>query len=128
MKTFSAKPHEVKRDWFVIDATDKVLGRLAAEETGYGVPEHKTLKNVLSSKLLWEAIKDLPTVGVIRHDAKKRIYDIAWPMGVVAALIGGDSLFADSVARPDLEAGVQQRPQPVQPAQFGLAQGLAVLA
>ncbi|TXL66405.1 50S ribosomal protein L13 [Zeimonas arvi] len=31
MKTFSAKPHEVKRDWFVIDASDKVLGRLAAE-------------------------------------------------------------------------------------------------
>ncbi|NBO87233.1 MAG: 50S ribosomal protein L13, partial [Burkholderiaceae bacterium] len=25
MKTFSAKPHEVKREWFVIDATDKVL-------------------------------------------------------------------------------------------------------
>lgn len=31
MTTVSAKPHEVKRDWFVIDATDKVLGRLAAE-------------------------------------------------------------------------------------------------
>ncbi|UGA36425.1 50S ribosomal protein L13 [Chromobacterium haemolyticum] len=31
MKTFSAKPHEVKRDWFVVDANDKVLGRLAAE-------------------------------------------------------------------------------------------------
>jgi large subunit ribosomal protein L13 len=31
MKTFSAKPHEVKRDWYVIDATDKVLGRLASE-------------------------------------------------------------------------------------------------
>jgi large subunit ribosomal protein L13 len=31
MKTFSAKPHEVKRDWFVIDASDKVLGRLAVE-------------------------------------------------------------------------------------------------
>ena len=31
MKTFSAKPHEVTRDWFVVDATDKVLGRLAAE-------------------------------------------------------------------------------------------------
>ncbi|MEK9721311.1 MAG: 50S ribosomal protein L13, partial [Quisquiliibacterium sp.] len=30
MKTFSAKPHEVQRDWFVVDATDKVLGRLAA--------------------------------------------------------------------------------------------------
>ena len=31
MKTFSAKPHEVKRDWFLVDATDKVLGRLASE-------------------------------------------------------------------------------------------------
>ena len=31
MKTFSAKPHEVTHDWFVVDATDKVLGRLASE-------------------------------------------------------------------------------------------------
>ncbi|MDO5687157.1 MAG: 50S ribosomal protein L13 [Neisseria sp.] len=31
MKTFSAKPHEVKREWYVVDAQDKVLGRLAAE-------------------------------------------------------------------------------------------------
>ena len=31
MKTFSAKPHEVKRDWFVVDGTNLVLGRLAAE-------------------------------------------------------------------------------------------------
>ena len=31
MKTFSAKSHEVKRDWFVVDATDKILGRLASE-------------------------------------------------------------------------------------------------
>jgi len=31
MKTFSAKPHEVKRDWYVVDASGKVLGRLAAE-------------------------------------------------------------------------------------------------
>ena len=31
MKTFSAKPAEVKRDWFVIDASDKVLGRLATQ-------------------------------------------------------------------------------------------------
>ncbi|MDP2108821.1 MAG: 50S ribosomal protein L13, partial [Rhodocyclaceae bacterium] len=28
MKTFSAKPHEVKHDWLVVDAADKVLGRL----------------------------------------------------------------------------------------------------
>jgi large subunit ribosomal protein L13 len=31
MKTFSAKPHEVQHDWYVVDASEKVLGRLAAE-------------------------------------------------------------------------------------------------
>lgn len=31
MKTFSAKPETVKRSWYVIDATDKVLGRMATE-------------------------------------------------------------------------------------------------
>lgn len=31
MKTFSAKASEVQRNWFVIDATDKVLGRVASE-------------------------------------------------------------------------------------------------
>ncbi len=31
MKTYSAKPHEITRDWYVVDATDKVLGRLASE-------------------------------------------------------------------------------------------------
>ena len=30
MKTFSAKPADVVHDWFVIDGTDQVLGRLAA--------------------------------------------------------------------------------------------------
>ena len=31
MKTFSAKSHEVQRDWYIVDATGKVLGRVAAE-------------------------------------------------------------------------------------------------
>jgi large subunit ribosomal protein L13 len=31
MKTFSAKSHEVKRDWYVVDATNKTLGRLSTE-------------------------------------------------------------------------------------------------
>ena len=31
MKTFSAKPEEVKRDWYVVDAEGKTLGRLASE-------------------------------------------------------------------------------------------------
>jgi len=31
MKTYSAKSHEVRRDWYIVDATGKVLGRVAAE-------------------------------------------------------------------------------------------------
>ena len=31
MKTISAKPEEVRRDWYIVDATDKTLGRLASE-------------------------------------------------------------------------------------------------
>lgn len=31
MKTFSAKPAEVTRDWYLVDAADKTLGRLASE-------------------------------------------------------------------------------------------------
>jgi large subunit ribosomal protein L13 len=31
MTTVSAKPAEVRRDWFLVDATDKTLGRLASE-------------------------------------------------------------------------------------------------
>lgn len=42
MKTFSAKPHEVKRDWFVIDATDLVLGRLASACAHRLRGKHKT--------------------------------------------------------------------------------------
>ena len=31
MKTFSAKVGEINHDWFVVDAADKTLGRLASE-------------------------------------------------------------------------------------------------
>jgi large subunit ribosomal protein L13 len=31
MKTISAKPETVKRDWYVVDATGKTLGRLCSE-------------------------------------------------------------------------------------------------
>jgi len=63
------------------------LGRMAAEETGFGVPEHKKLKNEFASKSVWESIRDIKTVGIVRQDEAKKIYEIAWPMGVVVGLI-----------------------------------------
>lgn len=62
------------------------LGQMAHEETGYGVPLHKRIKNEFASRTVWESIKDEKTVGVISHDEKRKVMEIAWPMGVVAAL------------------------------------------
>jgi acetaldehyde dehydrogenase (acetylating) len=62
------------------------LGRMAAEETGFGVPEHKKIKNQFASKAVWESIKDVKTVGIVKRDDQRKLYQIAWPMGVIAAL------------------------------------------
>jgi len=67
-------------------AADK-LAKMAHEETGFGKPADKKKKNEFATKRVWESIKDLPTVGVIKEDKEKRIIEIAEPMGVVAALI-----------------------------------------
>jgi len=42
MKTLSAKPESVKRDWYVVDATDKTLGRLSTEIARRLRGKHKT--------------------------------------------------------------------------------------
>jgi large subunit ribosomal protein L13 len=43
MKTFVAKPNEVQRKWLVIDATDRSLGRLAAEAARLLRGKHKPI-------------------------------------------------------------------------------------
>ena len=43
MKTISAKGHEVKRDWFLVDATDATLGRLASVIAHRLRGKHKTI-------------------------------------------------------------------------------------
>ena len=43
MKTYSAKPQDITREWFVVDGTDKVLGRLAAEIAHRLRGKHKTI-------------------------------------------------------------------------------------
>jgi len=43
MKTFSAKSEEVRRDWYVVDATDKTLGRLATELASRLRGKHKPI-------------------------------------------------------------------------------------
>ncbi len=40
-KTYTAKPDEVEREWFVVDAADKTLGRLATEVASVLRGKHK---------------------------------------------------------------------------------------
>ena len=63
------------------------LAKLAVEETGYGVLEHKFLKNKFAAVEVYSSIKDMKTVGVIREVPEKKLYEIAEPVGVVAAVI-----------------------------------------
>jgi acetaldehyde dehydrogenase (acetylating) len=62
------------------------LGEMAFEETGFGVPAHKRVKNEFASRTVWDSIKDVKTVGVIGRDDARKVVEIAWPFGVVAAL------------------------------------------
>ena len=43
MKTYSVKPSEIERKWHVIDARDKVLGRLATEVARLLMGKHKPI-------------------------------------------------------------------------------------
>ncbi len=43
MKTFSAKPQEVQHDWILVDAADKVLGRLASQIAARLRGKHKAI-------------------------------------------------------------------------------------
>ena len=63
------------------------LAELAVEETGFGRVEDKILKNLLGSRLTWEAWKDTPAVGVLTEDKQSGLMEIGVPVGVVAALI-----------------------------------------
>ncbi len=63
------------------------LALMAHEETGFGRPEDKKIKNEVASRDLYEYIKDMKTVGVIRSFEQERIAEIAAPVGIVLAII-----------------------------------------
>lgn len=62
------------------------LAEMANSETGYGVAEHKVVKNEFAARNVWESIRKVPTVGVIERDERNKVVVMAEPMGVVAAL------------------------------------------
>jgi acetaldehyde dehydrogenase (acetylating) len=63
------------------------FARLAVEETGYGVVADKIQKNLFASDRVYEFIRPMKTVGVVRRDDEKKVIEIAEPFGVVAAIV-----------------------------------------
>lgn len=63
------------------------LGRMACEETGFGNPQDKEIKNRFAAERVWEAIRDQRTVGVLREDPALKVWDVGVPVGVIAAIV-----------------------------------------
>ncbi|HEX4997733.1 MAG TPA: acetaldehyde dehydrogenase (acetylating) [Terriglobia bacterium] len=63
------------------------LARMAVEETGYGTVEHKTMKNLFCARDVYNAIRPMKTVGIVREDPEKKVFEVAGPIGVIAAIV-----------------------------------------
>jgi large subunit ribosomal protein L13 len=74
MKTFSAKPHEVRRDWFVVDATGKVLGRLAVEVARRLRGKHKAIFTPHVDTGDYIVVVNADKVRVTGNKAQDKIY------------------------------------------------------
>jgi acetaldehyde dehydrogenase (acetylating) len=68
-------------------ANAESLARLAVEETGYGTVEHKTLKNLFCAQDVYNAMRPMKTIGIVSEDREKKVFEVASPIGVVAAII-----------------------------------------
>ena len=63
------------------------LAQMAVQETGFGNPEDKTTKNRFASQTLWQAIRDLKTVGVLKELPGEKLWEVGVPVGVIAAIV-----------------------------------------
>ncbi len=65
----------------------EALARLAHEETGYGNVPDKIQKNLFASEKIYNFIRPMKTVGVVRRLDDRKVIEIAEPFGVVAAIV-----------------------------------------
>ena len=72
--TVSAKPETVKRDWFVVDATDKVLGRMATEIARRLRGKHKVDFTPHVDNGDYIVVINAGKVAVTRAKADKKMY------------------------------------------------------
>lgn len=74
MKTFSAKAHEVNRDWYVVDAQGKTLGRLATEVARRLRGKHKPIYTPHVDTGDYIIVVNADKVAVTGNKATDKIY------------------------------------------------------
>lgn len=65
----------------------EALAEMAVKETGFGNVPDKTRKNRFASETVVKALRGMKTVGILKDDREKKVWDIAVPVGVIAAII-----------------------------------------
>ncbi|KAL1508083.1 hypothetical protein AB1Y20_007693 [Prymnesium parvum] len=75
------------------------MAKLAAEETGMGLMEDKIIKNACACELIYDAYKNMKTVGVIDRDPTKGIVKIATPVGTVCCITPVTNPTATAIAK-----------------------------
>ena len=68
-------------------AASSELADMAAKETGFGNADDKITKNQFASRRVWEAIKDMKTVGVLKEHPEEKLWEVGVPVGVIAAIV-----------------------------------------
>ena len=74
MKTYSAKAESVERDWYIVDAADKTLGRLATEVASRLRGKHKPEYTPHVDTGDYIVIINAEKVTVTGNKATKKIY------------------------------------------------------
>ena len=74
MKTFSAKPADVTHDWFVVDGTDKVLGRLAAGIAARLRGKHKAIYTPHMDTGDFIVVTNVDKIRVTGNKAEDKLY------------------------------------------------------
>ncbi|MFC2059474.1 50S ribosomal protein L13 [Chloroflexota bacterium] len=74
MKTYSTKASDIKRQWHVIDASDKVLGKLATEAAGLLMGKHKPIFCRHLDTGDFVVVINADKVRVTGNKAKQKIY------------------------------------------------------
>lgn len=67
--------------------TRRELAREACAETGFGNERDKTEKNRFAAVRVFGAIRGLRTVGILRRDDERRVWDVGVPVGVIAGIV-----------------------------------------